>query len=143
MILISYGTRPEYLKVKPVMDELDKDGIKYETLFTGQHLDLINDVEINQSITIHNGVNRLDAIVSSIMNNIDFRGIDYVMVQGDTTSAFAVALSAFHSGIKIIHLEAGLRTYDNNNPYPEEVNRKIISQIADIHLCPTNNNEYY
>jgi UDP-N-acetylglucosamine 2-epimerase (non-hydrolysing) len=59
------------------------------------------------------------------------------MVQGDTTSALAVALSAFHHGIKIIHLEAGLRTYDKNNPYPEEINRRLISQIADIHLCPT------
>ena len=59
------------------------------------------------------------------------------MVQGDTTSALAVALSAFHHGIKAIHLEAGLRTYDNKNPYPEEINRRLIAQIADIHLCPT------
>jgi UDP-N-acetylglucosamine 2-epimerase (non-hydrolysing) len=60
------------------------------------------------------------------------------MVQGDTTTAMAVALSAFHHGIKVIHLEAGLRTYNKQNPYPEETNRRIISQIADIHLCPTN-----
>ena len=59
------------------------------------------------------------------------------MVQGDTTSAFAMALSAYHRKIKIIHLEAGLRTNDLDNPYPEEANRQLISRIADIHLCPT------
>ncbi len=59
------------------------------------------------------------------------------MVQGDTTSAFAVALGAFHRGIPVIHLEAGLRTFDKFNPYPEEFNRCSISSMADIHLCPT------
>ena len=61
----------------------------------------------------------------------------YVLVQGDTTSAFAVALAAFHRGVPVIHLEAGLRTFDKDNPYPEEFNRCAISALADIHLCPT------
>jgi len=59
------------------------------------------------------------------------------MVQGDTTSAFSMALASFHRKIPVIHLEAGLRTYDNDNPYPEEFNRQAISRIASIHLCPT------
>ena len=72
----------------------------------------------------------------NVLTNLD-DNIKYVLVQGDTTSALALALSAFHHGIKVIHLEAGLRTYDRENPYPEEINRRIISQIADINLCPT------
>jgi UDP-N-acetylglucosamine 2-epimerase (non-hydrolysing) len=116
-------------------------------MFTGQHKDLINEFKSDYIIDILDFENRLDSIVASCMNkitNIDRLlkvGAEYpithVMVQGDTTSALAVALSAFHHGIKVIHLEAGLRTYDKNNPYPEEINRRLISQIADIHLCPT------
>ena len=62
---------------------------------------------------------------------------DFLLVQGDTTSAFASALAAFHRNIPVIHLEAGLRTYDNQKPYPEEFNRQAISRLASIHLCPT------
>jgi len=60
-----------------------------------------------------------------------------VIVQGDTTSALGVSIACMNRKIKLVHLEAGLRSYDNDNPYPEELNRKIISTISDIHLCPT------
>ena len=63
-----------------------------------------------------------------------------MLVQGDTASAFACALAAFNKGLKVIHLEAGLRTFDKNHPYPEEVYRQCISRIADTHLCATNCN---
>jgi UDP-N-acetylglucosamine 2-epimerase (non-hydrolysing) len=63
------------------------------------------------------------------------------MVQGDTSSALAMAIESFHRKIPVIHLEAGLRTYDYSNPYPEEMNRRLISNIASIHLCPTNLNK--
>ena len=144
MILIAYGTRPEILKIQPVTDIFDKNNIQCVTLFTGQHANLIGKHNPDYIIDIVDipYVSRLDCIVKSIMGlftTICLHPVktDYVLVQGDTTTAFAVALTAFHNGIKVIHLEAGLRTYDNNNPYPEEVNRKMISQIADIHLCPT------
>jgi len=93
-------------------------------------------------ITINKGKNRLDSVVASIcsdeMNDILNKvNPNAVLVQGDTVSAFAVALAAFHRGIKVIHLEAGLRTYDKSNPMPEESYRKSISSMADIHLCPT------
>ena len=89
-------------------------------------------------LNIEYGENRLDAIVSSVMNNNRFfEDVDSVLVQGDTTSAFAVALAAFHRKIKIIHLEAGLRTFNKDHPYPEEFNRRAISCMADIHLSPT------
>lgn len=66
-----------------------------------------------------------------------FEHITHVMVQGDTTSALTVALAAFHREIPVIHIEAGLRTYDMKNPYPEEFNRQAISRMASIHFCPT------
>jgi len=70
-----------------------------------------------------------------------FDDIDYVMVQGDTTTACAIALSAFNHNIKIIHLEAGLRSNNLKDPFPEEANRQLISRLADIHLCPTEFNK--
>jgi UDP-N-acetylglucosamine 2-epimerase len=86
--------------------------------------------------------NRLDSVIGNLMNLPDeiFDGITYVLVQGDTTSVVGLALSALHRKIKVIHLEAGLRTYDTENPFPEENNRRIVSTIASIHLCPTKQN---
>ncbi len=142
MFLICYGTRPEFLKVKPLFPVLDDNRIPYKTLFTGQHKDIINDNTPDYTIEIKDGTNRLDSILSSCLNNDDiFKNIKYVMVQGDTTSALSLGLAAFHRKIKLIHLEAGLRTYDKENPYPEESNRQLLSRISDIHLCPTELNK--
>ena len=146
MILLTYGTRPEYIKIKPLIEEFKKRGVKHKILFTGQHKDLLKNQKFDYQIDIvDDNNNRLDNIVKSIMTTFSWilEDIHYVLVQGDTTSALAVALSAFHHRIKIIHLEAGLRTYNNQNPYPEEQNRRLISQITDIHLCPTPLNMMY
>ncbi|MFW6226376.1 MAG: non-hydrolyzing UDP-N-acetylglucosamine 2-epimerase [bacterium] len=138
MILLAFGTRPEYIKIKPLIDIFNKNGFPHKTLFTGQHMDLLKSININYKIDILDGTNRLDSIVESVMNvEYIWNNITHVLIQGDTTSVFAVALAAFHRGIKVIHLEAGLRTYDRENPYPEEINRRIVSQITNIHLCPT------
>lgn len=147
MILLCYGTRPEWIKIKPLIEEFKKSGFEeYRTIFTAQQKD-IGKFEYDWILNINDGVNRLDSIVSSILSQMweVFRFFEptHVLVQGDTTTAMAIALSAFHHGVKVIHLEAGLRTYDRENPYPEETNRRIISQIADIHLCPTNMNRAY
>tara|TARA_B100000989_G_scaffold47307_1_gene30762 strand:- start:1943 stop:2929 length:987 start_codon:yes stop_codon:yes gene_type:complete len=138
MILISFGTRPEFIKIKPLIKAF-AGKIPFKLLFTGQHVDLLSDVEGDiHKLTIEDGSNRLDSIVSSMMNNdAIFEGVDAVLVQGDTTSVFAVALAAFHRRIKIIHLEAGLRTFNKDHPYPEEFNRRAVSVMADIHLSPT------
>lgn len=143
MILFAYGTRPEWIKIAPIVREFKERGIDHKLLFTGQHEDLAvfpHDWRIN----IDDGLNRLDSMVQSMMNKLpiytQYDDITHVLVQGDTTSAFAIALSAFHNGIRVIHLEAGLRTYDRENPYPEEQNRRLVSQITDIHLCPTQRN---
>ena len=120
-LLICYGTRPEWIKVKPIIDKLKESNIEYKTLFTGQHKDLVTDAADYMLPMIEDiGNNRLDSIVSGILKSVDgiIDNYDYILVQGDTTSVFSIALAAFHRGKKIIHLEAGLRTYDNNNPYP-------------------------
>jgi UDP-N-acetylglucosamine 2-epimerase (non-hydrolysing) len=136
MILICYGTRPEWLKIKPIIDKLERSD--YSLLFTGQHDELAVDSRWDSRLYIPTHANnRLDSIVATVMQQFP-NGFNAVLVQGDTASAFACALAAFHRGMHIVHLEAGLRTYDVKNPYPEEAYRQMISRIATHHLCPTN-----
>ena len=106
---------------------------------TGQHTDLLKHVAVNVSLTIPETTpNRLNNVCIGILQSSNiFEDVDAVIVQGDTTSALAVALSAVHHGKKVIHLEAGLRTHDTSDPFPEELNRQLISRIASVHLCPT------
>jgi UDP-N-acetylglucosamine 2-epimerase len=143
-LLLSYGTRPEYIKIKPVLHELKKRGISYQVVYTGQHPDLVETDLANirlPKIGDDDKKNRLDSIVTHILEaRFIYDRITHVLVQGDTTSAFAIALGAFHRQIPVFHLEAGLRTYARH-PYPEELNRKAISNLADIHFAPTENNK--
>jgi UDP-N-acetylglucosamine 2-epimerase (non-hydrolysing) len=120
--------------------------IYFKTLFTGQHETLIKDflkyidkpdyyfidvMEHGQSL--NNLFSKILTKIENILNEQDLK----IIIQGDTTSSLAIALAAFHKKYKIIHLEAGLRTFDKFNPFPEEMNRCLISKLADIHLCPT------
>ena len=134
-ILLCFGTRPEWLKIKPLIKLMDKS--EYKLLFTGQHVDLLKDVEVDYQINMSTTYNRLDSIISDCMfqfPNGDFRG---VLVQGDTGSAFGCALAAFNRQIKIYYLEAGLRTNQLQHPYPEEGYRQMIARIADVNFAPT------
>lgn len=142
MILLTYGTRPEWIKIKPLMNKMVNENIPFKTLFTGQHKDLVsNNADYNFNM-VDVSENRLDNIINNCTNlpSEFFNGITHVLVQGDTSSALGLALAAFHRQIKIIHLEAGLRTYDYSNPYPEEMNRQLIGRVSDINLCPTTHN---
>jgi len=141
-VLVSFGTRPEWLKIKPLLQEFNSNNIEYSLFFTGQHTDLLKDIKVDYSIEQKQlSDNRLNSVIANVLTcSIHIECFTHVLVQGDTSSAFAVALWAFNNKIKIIHLEAGLRTYDLNHPYPEEANRQLISRIADIHLCATNDN---
>ena len=132
-ILLCFGTRPEWLKIKPLIKVLEN----YQLLFTGQHTDLLKDISTDYEIKINQNKNRLDQVVSDCLLQFPDGDFDTVLVQGDTVSAFACALAAFHRGKKICHLEAGLRTYDLKHPYPEESYRQMISRISDTNLCPT------
>ena len=135
--MISYGTRPEWLKVKPLIKEYRERKKPIKILFTGQHDSLMEkDFEYDYKINIRNFGNRLDSIFISIMGNEEiFKSVTKVLVQGDTASAASVALASFHRKIDVVHLEAGLRSYDVENPYPEELYRRCISNLAKQNLC--------
>lgn len=139
-MLICFGTRPEYIKVKSLINNLSS----IKTCFTGQHKDLLKNIKVDYELNMDEIIseNRLNNIICNILKNIYiFEGVEKVLVQGDTTTALAIAISAFNNGIKVVHLEAGLRSNNLNDPYPEEANRQLISRIADIHLCPTKFNK--
>lgn len=138
-ILICFGTRPEYIKVKSLINNLSN----IKTCFTGQHKDLLKNIKVDYQLTMDKQIseNRLNNIMANILSYNIFNDIEYVMVQGDTSTACAIALSAFNHGKKIIHLEAGLRSNDIRDPFPEEMNRQVIGRLADIHLCPTKFNK--
>ena len=150
-LLIAFGTRPEYIKLKPIIEKLynEKTGIDFKILMIGQHTDLLEDcIDIDMAcdyIKLDEGYlsNRLDSIISQVLNKIDecniFNGISHLLIQGDTSAALAMGLAGFNRKVEVVHLEAGLRSYDNDNPYPEEFNRKAISALSSIHLCPTEN----
>ena len=147
MYLICFGTRPELIKLIPVINMFKQKNILHKTLFSGQHESLIEDFYkyidkpdfVFNNIMIHGQT--LNELSSKILlqSNKLFKENKFtnIIVQGDTTTAYSLALSAFHFQIPVIHLEAGLRTNDKYSPFPEEINRRLISQIANIHLCPT------
>ena len=136
-ILAIYGTRPEYLKIKPVIIK-SKGSIK--TCFIKQHTNIIDFGKSDFSIEIENAcTNRLNSIFSEIFLKAEvyISQFDAILIQGDTATVAASSLVAYHLKKKIIYLESGLRTYDLNNPYPEEGYRQMVSRIADVNLCPT------
>ena len=141
MYLVCYGTRPEALKLLPLISKL---GDQCKTLFTGQHPDMTFDIIAQPDYVITDVLSHgqsLDILGSKVLSKVsEVISMDIfhrVIVQGDTISAFMCTLSAFHNKKIIIHIEAGLRTHDKYSPFPEEVYRTMISRMADIHLCPT------
>lgn len=135
MILFCFGTRPEWLKIKPIIESLNKD--EYQLLFTGQHPDLLKDIEVDYRININESENRLDQLISDCLLQFPNGNFTSVLVQGDTASAFACALAAFNRQLKIYYLEAGLRSYNLHHPYPEEAYRQMIARISDVNFAPT------
>lgn len=148
MILIAFGTRPEVIKLFPLIIELQQQNIPFKILFTGQHKDLFKSFEklipkpdYQLSVMIKN--QPLNLLVANILTQSEpifsdsDQNFSHVIVQGDTATSYALALSAFFHKIKIIHIEAGLRTYHKYQPFPEEINRTMISHLADYHFVPT------
>lgn len=148
-VVVVAGTRPEMIKQAPVFMALRNDPVNFKTtlLVTGQHremlaqalqsFDIVPDIDLelmthNQTLAELTGV-----VVKHVQKALAKLVPDWVLVQGDTTTAFAAALAAFYQGIKVGHVEAGLRTYDRVNPFPEEMNRRLISSLANLHFTPT------
>lgn len=148
-ILTVFGTRPEAIKMAPVIAELarHRGRIENKTCFTGQHRDMVQpliqlfrihiDYDLNlmrESQTLEYMTVRVIEEVGHILRSERF---DYVLVQGDTTTSMAASLAAYYDGTKIGHVEAGLRTFDKMQPFPEEVNRRIIDVAADLYFAHT------
>lgn len=147
-ILIVFGTRPEAIKLFPVVRALSAmQGIRVITCVTGQHRGLLDQVlsisgmtpDIDLDLMAPNqSLDQLTArLLCGIGSAIDIHGPDRIIVQGDTASAMAGALAAYYRKVPVGHVEAGLRSGDKYHPWPEEVNRRIISTIADLHFAPT------
>lgn len=150
MIIIVFGTRPEFIKLAPVIQELKRTGTEYKTINTGQHKEMLLpllkwfDISPDFDLSIMKPGQSLNGIIHSSILLLDKiyeqEQPKLVITQGDTTTAFIASLAAFNRKIKVGHVEAGLRTNDLYNPFPEEGNRRLISQIAHYHFTPTNLN---
>ena len=140
MTTIVYGTRPEYLKLLPLISSMNCQVIR---ILQHEHLDE-SDLKYTSILKIEGTAgSRLDLVGSQILEKLGpmIAGSQKVLVQGDTATTFYAALCAFQNRIQVVHLEAGLRTYDLENPYPEEGYRQMISRIARIHLVPHEHNK--
>ncbi|MEO0019084.1 MAG: UDP-N-acetylglucosamine 2-epimerase (non-hydrolyzing) [candidate division WOR-3 bacterium] len=148
-ILVAFGTRPEAIKLAPVIKELRRypKRFKVVVLVTAQHRQMLDTVlelfalEPDYDLGIMMTNQSLGDVVVRILQRIEpvlkKERPDLVLVQGDATSAFACALAAYYQKIPIGHIEAGLRTQDKYQPFPEEVNRRFITALADLHFAPT------
>lgn len=145
-IAVIFGTRPEVVKVAPVIRALEAAGHRPVSLFTGQHADLAPHLMREAGVLparrfdLPAGlpVDRQLAMMIPRLSDCFARSPpDAVMVQGDTVSAFAGALAAFYAGVPLFHIEAGLRTGDPAEPYPEETHRRLIAGMATLHFAPT------
>ena len=147
-VMTIVGTRPEAIKMAPVIKALEAHGsFRAIVVSTGQHREMLQQILLPFGIQPHIdlGIMRerqsLSQIVTAATNGLDAvlakERPDMVLVQGDTTTAFVGALAAFYLRIAVGHVEAGLRTHDMDNPYPEEANRRLISVLADLHFAPT------
>ena len=146
-LLICFGTRPEAIKMAPICLELNKRQIAFKLCVTAQHREMLDQVldffqlvpdydldlmQPNQSLNMLSS--RILSEMDTILENESF---DLVLVHGDTTTSTFVALAAFHRNCKVAHIEAGLRTYNMQSPFPEELNRQLTGRISDFHFAPT------
>ncbi|WP_413468299.1 non-hydrolyzing UDP-N-acetylglucosamine 2-epimerase [Kocuria marina] len=147
-IMPIYGTRPEAIKMAPIVTALrNSDQFECVVTVTGQHREMLDQVNEIFGITPDHDLNiiqprqTLNGVLTRTVEGLDriFEDTppDAVVVQGDTTTSTAAAIAAFYRGIPVIHAEAGLRSFNLFSPFPEEANRKITSQITSLHLAPT------
>lgn len=149
-ILVVFGTRPEAIKLAPVVHELLKHPKEFATrvCVTAQHREMLDQVLSIFKIRTHTDLGimqkgqSLEDVTSRVL--LGMKGVlarekpDMILVQGDTTTVMATALAAFYAGIPVGHVEAGLRTWNKRSPFPEEINRVVATHLADLHFAPTN-----
>lgn len=146
----AFGTRPETIKMAPLIKTAQERGHEVFVALSGQHKEMVTpfldffEITADSNLQVMMPNQSLEEITSKCLLGYssllkDVRP-DYTFVQGDTTTAFTGALSSFYQQVPVAHIEAGLRTGDIYSPFPEEVNRKLIAQMAHSHYCPTENN---
>jgi UDP-N-acetylglucosamine 2-epimerase (non-hydrolysing) len=147
-LCITLGTRPEAIKLAPVIQQFQKSkAFETQVVLTGQHREMVDQVmtifglSCDRDLNIMQPKQTLTDITCRSLQGLEalFQDLapQMVLVQGDTTTAFAAALAAFYQKIPVGHVEAGLRTDDIFNPFPEEANRRLVSQITTLHFAPT------
>lgn len=148
-VMLVFGTRPEAIKMAPLVQELQRRPMTFETLvcLTGQHREMLHsvlevfDITSDYDLDIMNVNQDITDVTSRVL--LGLRDVfaeskpDMVLVHGDTTTAMAATLAAYYAGIPVGHVEAGLRTHNIYSPYPEEGNRAIIGRLASYHFAPT------
>jgi len=148
-VMFAFGTRPEAIKMAPVINEIYKHSDIFSPIVvvTGQHREMLDqtlkifDIRPDYDMDIMEQDQTISGIVTKTLQGFEDIILqekpDIVLVQGDTSTAFASSLAAFYRKVPVGHIEAGLRTRDKFNPYPEEMNRKLITAVADMHFAPT------
>lgn len=149
-ILVVFGTRPEAIKMAPIIKELERQNAEYKVLVTAQHRQMLDgvleifDIKPDFDLNIFKKGQTLTDITVETLRGLErvFKEYmpDVLLVQGDTTTVFAGALAAFYQKIKIGHVEAGLRSGNLYSPYPEEANRKLTGVMTSYHFAPTEGN---
>ncbi|MCF6156664.1 MAG: UDP-N-acetylglucosamine 2-epimerase (non-hydrolyzing) [Candidatus Brocadia sp.] len=149
-VLSIFGTRPEAIKMAPVIKELEKHPDRFRSLVcvTAQHRQMLDQVLdlfgivpdfdldlMQENQTLSQLTARVLTSLESVLREVK---PDWILVQGDTTTTMAASMAAFYHGIRVGHVEAGLRTNNKHAPFPEEINRRVTSVIADLHFAPTN-----
>lgn len=148
-ILLIFGTRPEAIKMAPLIKEFQKNHISFETrvCVTAQHREMLDQVleffEITPDYDLdlmkpgQNLYSLTATIIESLKSILEEYTPDYVFVHGDTTTTMASSIASFYSGAKVCHIEAGLRTFNKLSPFPEEINRQITGRVCNYHFAPT------
>lgn len=151
-VMSVFGTRPEAVKMCPLVLELQKHSdIESIVCLSGQHREMLDQVmgifgvQAQYDLNIMRPGQTLTAVTAGVLAGFEEvlakEKPDIVLVHGDTTTSFAAALAAFYQQIPVGHVEAGLRTYDKYSPFPEEMNRSLTGRIAQLHFAPTENNK--
>ncbi len=147
--LVVFGTRPEAIKLAPVVHELNRhpDHFRSRVCVTAQHREMLDqvlrlfDVRVDHDLNIMRKGQSLEDVTTRVIDGmrsvLDRERPDIVIVQGDTTTTFAASLVSYYAGIPVAHVEAGLRTWNKRSPFPEEINRVLTTHLADIHFPPT------
>jgi UDP-N-acetylglucosamine 2-epimerase (non-hydrolysing) len=148
-IAVIFGTRPDTIKMAPIIQEIKKNSKHFEllTIATAQHRQMLDqvlqvfEIKPDYDLNIMKPKQTLASITKNTIEELDNvfskEKPDMVLVQGDTTTTFVGSLAAFYRQIPVGHIEAGLRTNDKANPFPEEINRRLTSAITDLHFAPT------